>query len=50
MRSGSEQTNRLTLYVAQRTSIARLILKSVRLTQYTRHAATAPTERNDVNY
>jgi len=25
-------------------------LNSTRLTQYTRHAATAPTERNDVNY
>jgi len=33
----------LTLYVAQRTSTARLILNSVRLTQYTRHAATAPS-------
>jgi len=35
---------------AQRTSIARLILNSIRLTQYTRHAATAPTHRNDVNH
>ena len=40
----------LTLYVAQRTYIARLILNSIRLTQYTRHAATAPTQRNDVNH
>jgi len=39
-----------TLYVAQLTSIARLILNRVRLTQYTRHAATAPTQRNDVNH
>jgi len=38
------------IYVAQRTSIARLILDSIRLTQYTRHAATAPTQRNDVNH
>ena len=38
----------LTLYVAQRTSIARLILNSIRLTQYRRHAATTPTQRNDV--
>jgi len=40
----------LKLYVAQRTSIARLILYSIRLTQYTRHAVTAPTQRNDVNH
>jgi len=40
----------LTLDGAQRTSIARLILNSIRLTQYTRHAATAPTQRNEVNY
>ena len=40
----------LTPYVAQRTPIARLILNSMQLTQYTRHAATAPTERNDVNH
>jgi len=33
----------LTLYVAQRTSIARLIPNSIRLIQYTRHAATAQT-------
>ena len=26
------------------------ILNSIRLTQYTRHAATAPTQRNDVNH
>jgi len=50
MRSGSEQTNRLTLYVAQRTSIAKLILNIIRLTQHTRHAATAPTQRNDVSH
>ena len=25
-------------------------MKSIRLTQYTRHAATAPTQRNDVNH
>jgi len=31
-------------------SIARLILNSIRLTQYARHAATAPTQRNDVNH
>jgi len=37
-------------YVAQRTSIARLILNSTRLTQYTRHAATAPTQRKDLNH
>ena len=42
--------NDLTLYVAQRTSIARLILNSIRLTQYTRHTATAPTQRDDVNH
>ena len=30
--------------------IVRLILNSVRLTQYTRHAATAPTQHNDVNH
>jgi len=40
----------LTLYDTQRTSIARLTLNSTRLTQYTRHAATAPTQRNDVNH
>jgi len=40
----------LTLYVAQRTSKARLILNSIQLTQYTRHAATAPIQRNDVNH
>jgi len=40
----------LTLHVAQRTSITRLILNSLRLTQYTRHAATAPAQRNDVNH
>ena len=40
----------LTLYVAQHTSIARPTLNSIRLTQYTRHAATAPTERNEVNH
>jgi len=40
----------LTLYVAQRTSIARLILNSIRLTQYKRYAATAPTQRKDVNH
>ena len=33
----------LTQYVAQRTSTARLILNSTRLTQYTRHAVTAST-------
>jgi len=44
------QRETLTLYVAQRTSIARLILNSIRLTQHTRHAATAPTQRNDVNH
>ena len=33
-----------------RTSIARLVLNNLRLTQYIRHAATAPTQRNDVNY
>ena len=33
----------LTLYVAQRTSITRLMLPQHQLTQYTRHAATAPT-------
>jgi len=38
-----------TLYIAQRTSIAMLILNSIQLAQYTRHAATAPTQRNDVN-
>jgi len=38
------------LYVAQRTSIARLILNIIRLTQYTRHAATAPTQRNDEDH
>jgi len=27
-----------------------LILNSIRLTQYTRHAATALTQRNDVNH
>ena len=31
-------------------SIARLILNSVRLSQYTRHAASAPTQRNDINH
>ena len=36
----------LTLHVAQRTSIARLILNITRLTHYTRHAATAPIQRN----
>jgi len=36
--------------VAHRTPIARLILNSILLTQYTRHAATAPTQRNDVNH
>jgi len=40
----------LTLYVAQRTSIAGLFLNRIRLTKYTRHAATAPTQRNDVNH
>jgi len=40
----------LTLYVPQRTSLARLIPNSIRLTQRTRHAATAPTQRNDVNH
>jgi len=40
----------LTLYVAQLTSIARLILNSIGLTQYTRHAATAPTQCNEVNH
>jgi len=40
----------LTLHVAQRTSIARLILSSIQLTQYTRHPVTAPTQRNDVNH
>jgi len=40
----------LTLYVTQRISITRLIQNSIRLTQYTRHAATAPTQRNDVNH
>ena len=40
----------LTLHVAQRTSITRLILNSLRLTQYTRHAATAPAQRNEVNH
>jgi len=40
----------LTLYATQRTSITKLILNTVRLTQYTRHAATAPTQRNDVNH
>jgi len=39
----------ITLYVAQRTSIAMLILNSIRLTHNTRHAATALTQRNDVN-
>ena len=28
----------------------RLILNSIRLAQYKRHAATAPTQRNDANY
>ena len=39
----------LPLSVTQRTSIATLTLNSTQLTQYTRHAATAPTQRNDVN-
>jgi len=43
-------TASLTLYVTQRTSIARLILNNIGLTQYTRHAVTAPTQRNDVNH
>ena len=43
-------TYSVTLYVAHRTSIARLILNSIRLTQYTTHAATTPTQRNDVNH
>ena len=34
----------------KRTSIARLILNSIRLTQYTRQAATKPTPHNDVNH
>ena len=35
---------------AQRTSIARLTLNNIRLTQYTRHAATAPTQHTGVNH
>ena len=46
----STSNMRLMLYVAQCTSIARLILNSIQLTQYTRHAATAPTHRNEVNH
>ena len=33
-----------------RQAVARLILSSIQLSQYTRHAATAPTQRNDVNH
>jgi len=32
-----------------RLAVARLLLNSIRLTQHTRHAATAPTQLNDVN-
>jgi len=38
------------VYVAQRTPLASLIPNSIPLTQYTRHAATAPTQRNEVNH
>jgi len=38
------------LHGTQRTPTARLSLNTVRLTQYTRHAATAPTQLNDVNH
>ena len=39
-----------TLHGTQRTSITGLVLNSIQLTQYTRHAATAPTHSNDVNH
>jgi len=48
--SGSIVPCSLALYVAQRTSIARLILNSIQLTQHTRRAATAPTQCNDANH
>jgi len=34
----------------RRTSVARLILNSVRLAHNTRHAATAPSYHNEVNH
>jgi len=40
----------LRLHVAQGTPTARLSLNTVRLTQYTRHAATASTQHNDINH
>ena len=33
-----------------RLAVARLLLNNVQLTQHTRLAATAPTQRNDVNH
>ena len=38
------------LHGTQRTPTTRLTLNSTQLTQYTRHAATAPTQHNDVNH
>jgi len=41
---------RVPLYGTRRTSVARLILNSVRLAHNTRHVATAPSYHNEVNH
>ena len=49
-RISRSESESLTLHGAQSPSIAKLILNIIRLSQYTRHAATAPTQRNDINH